>query len=148
MGYDVHVHRAEHWLDAEADPITLDEWRAYVDGCDDLRMDDAAETTTPAGDTIRIDSPGIAVWKPVEAAGGGWLMWSDGAIVVKNPDQPFLRRMHEIATALGAKVQGEEDELYGPDGEIVGEGEPPDDGDDGGGDRERGGILRRLFGRG
>lgn len=30
MGYDAHITRAESWLDAEQDPISLEAWVAHV----------------------------------------------------------------------------------------------------------------------
>ena len=41
-----------------------------------------------------------------------WLEWFDGYIYTKNPDEPILSKMLEIATALGAKVQGDDLETY------------------------------------
>jgi hypothetical protein len=47
----------------------------------------------------------------------------------------MLRRMHEIALALGAQVQGDDGELYDAEGNPIAE------------ERPSGGRLRRLFGR-
>jgi hypothetical protein len=40
----------------------------------------------------------------------------DGAIETKNPDDRTIRKMVELAGRLGARVLGEEDEVYGADG--------------------------------
>jgi hypothetical protein len=136
MGYEVHIHRADHWLESDSSPISLDEWSAYVEQADDLRMDDFAESTTPDGATIRVDEPGIAVWTAQpDPAQGGWITFHEDQIVVNNPDAPMLRRMHEIALALGAQVQGDDGELYDAEGNPSVE------------ERPSGGLLRRLFGR-
>jgi len=130
MGYEVHIRRDE------TGPISLAEWSAHVEQADDLRMDGFAESTTPDGATIRIEEPGIAVWTAQpDAAQGGWITFDDGEIVVNNPDAPMLGRMHEIAVALGAQMQGDDGELYDADGEPIEE------------ERPSGGLLRRLFGR-
>jgi hypothetical protein len=39
-------------------------------------------------------------------------------ISVKNPDASILRKMHQIALSLKAKVQGDDGEEYGADGEL------------------------------
>jgi hypothetical protein len=45
----------------------------------------------------------------------------------------MLRRMHDIAVALGAQVEGDDGELYDVDGNPIAE------------ERPAGGLLRRLF---
>jgi hypothetical protein len=45
-----------------------------------------------------------------------WFM--DGAIQTKNPDRSAIQKMVELARKLNAKVLGEGDEEYGPDGEL------------------------------
>jgi len=123
MGYDVHVHRAEEWYEAEGTPITLEEWQAYVEASPDLRMDDFAEAETTDGALIRTEQEGIAVW--TAHGQSPWFTWFEGAVVIKNPDEAMLRRAHEIASALGGRVQGDEGEFYDADGhELTGEPEP------------------------
>ena len=41
-----------------------------------------------------------------------WLDWDHGDIYTKNPDEPILAKMLLIASALGAKVQGDDGEFY------------------------------------
>jgi hypothetical protein len=66
---------------------------------------------------------------------GRWITFGAGKIVVNNPDPPMLRRMHEIALAFGAQVEGDDGELYDAEGNPIVE------------ERRSGGLLRRLFGR-
>jgi hypothetical protein len=130
MGYEVHIRRAD------GGSISLEEWSAYVEQADDLRMDGFAESTTPDGATIRIEEPGIAVWTAQpDPAQGGWITFHEDEIVVNNPDAPMLRRMHAIAVAFGAQVQGDDGELYDAEGNPAVE------------ERVSGGLLRRRFGR-
>jgi hypothetical protein len=42
MGYDIHIVRAESWLDAEENPITLPEWLKYVKSDPEMRLDTVA----------------------------------------------------------------------------------------------------------
>ena len=130
MGYEVHVRRAD------ASPISLEDWSAYVEQAADLRMDDFAQSETPDGATLRIEEPGIAVWTAhPDPAEGGWITFYEGEIVVNNPDAAMLRRMHEIALAFGAQLRGDDGELYDAAGEPTAQ------------ERSSGGLLRRLFGR-
>ena len=41
-----------------------------------------------------------------------WLDWFEGDIYTKNPDEPILAKMLGIASSLGAKVQGDDGEVY------------------------------------
>jgi len=113
MGYEVHITRAPHWIDSESSPITLDEWKAYVAADPEMRMDNFAEATTTEGETIRYENEGLAVWKPGASDNrGGWFDYRNGRIVVKHPDEETLAKMRQIAQALGARVMGDEGELY------------------------------------
>jgi hypothetical protein len=139
VGYDLHIHRAaEDWMDAADNPITLDEWSDFVARAPDFRMDNFAEAETEDGEVLRLEEGGIAVWTGHPASDTAWFSYSDGMIVVKNPDEPLRRRMFEVAVALGARVQGDDGEFYGPDGEPTPEDQPEKP-------QRRG--LRRLFGR-
>ena len=97
-------------------PISLDEWKKYVTYDPEMRMDNYAEATTPAGETLRIDEEGLAVWTEYSrhCIGGNmaWFAHWRGAIMVKNPDQEILDKMKRIAQALGAQVIGDEGERY------------------------------------
>jgi hypothetical protein len=112
MGYDVRITRAEDWRESEATPITLEEWLAYVASDPEMRLDGFAEARNPkTGEIIRYKSPGLSVW--TASSGGAALMdHLCGNIVVKNPDSAILRKMCAIAERLGARVQGDEGEMY------------------------------------
>lgn len=47
-----------------------------------------------------------------------WFTHSKDRITVKNPDEEILVKMHQIALALSAKVQGDDGEEYGADGKL------------------------------
>ena len=116
MGYDIHITRASHWTDSEKAPISLDEWKSYIATDPEMRLDNFAEATTTAGETLWIESEGIAVWNAYsghEKDGNmAWFSHWRGAIKVKNPDEEILEKMRKIAHTLGAKVIGDEGELY------------------------------------
>lgn len=122
MGYDVHITRKAHWWDEDGPAISEQEWRTYLDSDPEMRLDGYAEASTPSGDTLRVEDPGIAVWTahPRLAEHGGWIQHENqtGNIVVTNPDDAFLAKMWAIAQALQAKVVGDEGEEYGPYGQA------------------------------
>ena len=123
MGYDLHITRVDEWVEAETNPITLDEWRNYVENDPEMRMDGYAEAVTSQGETVRLESEGLAVWVAYSKHGEGgnmaWFLWSGGQVIVKNPDQEIIRKMVEIASMFKGQVRGDEDELYGSDGEMI-----------------------------
>lgn len=119
MGYEVHITRKENWLDDGGPEITLEDWLDYVASDDEMRSDGYAKAETPEG-TLRIDDPGIAVWtawSKHEVDGGmAWFMHFENRVSVKNPDKEMLKKMHRIASATGAIVQGDEGEAYDAEG--------------------------------
>jgi hypothetical protein len=111
LGYDLHITRATDWTDSETTPIALAEWHAYLRTDPEMRLDGHAEASTPSGEQIRIESAGLAVWTAHEND----TVWFDhrrGRIVVKNPDEPTIAKMIGIAQSLGARVLGDDGELY------------------------------------
>src|SRR5262245_26196249 len=100
MGYDVHITRAPDWEDSEANPISMDEWVAYVRSDDEMRMDGVAEAATSAGERLRYENPGLAVWTrwPHDGKDGNhaWFDYQQGSIVVKNPDDMIIAKMCSI----------------------------------------------------
>jgi hypothetical protein len=49
LGYDIHITRADNWLDAQQQPITLDAWLDYVRTDPEMRVDGPAEAHTDDG---------------------------------------------------------------------------------------------------
>jgi hypothetical protein len=121
MGYEVHITRAEEWSESEANPITFEEWRAYIKSDPEMRLDGFAEARTQDGGVIRIESEGLSVWTawPGDQSEGNlaWMDHRNGRIAVKSPDAAILKKMCSIAEKLGARVQGDEGEIY-PDSEA------------------------------
>jgi hypothetical protein len=100
MGYDLHITRAEDWADNEESPISAEEWLAAAAADPELRLG------SPNG-------PYFADWVDLRTgAERGWLDWSDGDIFTKHPDRALLGKMLELAARLGARVQGDDGELY------------------------------------
>lgn len=119
MGYELHITRKANWYEDSGPEITLGEWRAYAEADPEMRIDGFAEIETPDG-TLRMQSPGLAVWlaysRHGESGNMAWFSHFRDRVSVKNPDEEIIRKMHRVAVALGARLQGDEGELYGPDG--------------------------------
>ena len=104
MGYNLYITRRSCWFDEEPE-ISAEEWHDYVARDHELRMD------ASLGDHF-------AVWSGPSTHEIPWLAWVGGNIESKNPDQPLIRKMTQIAQALGASVQGEECESYDDHGQA------------------------------
>ena len=98
MGYDVHIARTAFWFDSEEEAIPLEEWLTVVQSDPDRALD--PENRPP--DALFVGHP--------ESPAPLW--WQRGMIDTKNPDTATILKMLEIASRLGAKVQGDDLETY------------------------------------
>ena len=121
MGYEVHITRKAEWLEQGGPEITIEEWKNYVVSDPEMRLDGFAEATIYDGNTLRVESPGLSVWtaysKHEEAGNMAWFDHYKDRITIKNPDDEILIKMHKIASALEAKVQGDDGEIYDSNGQ-------------------------------
>jgi len=119
MGYDVHLTRKEDDFDEVGQQISIEEWKKYISGDSEMRLDGFAEAETSDG-TLRVESEGLAVWlawsKHEDAGDMAWMDYYGGNITVKNPDEEMLSKMCRISCLLQAKVQGDEGEVYDENG--------------------------------
>lgn len=110
MGYDIHITRAQEWSDTDASRgITAAEWLEYVKSDPQLRL---------AGH----NGPCFTLWLGESRNADPWFDWSAGDLYTKNPDPPVIAKAIEIAQALGARVQGDDGEIYLPGGQIEQDG--------------------------
>lgn len=99
MGYDLHITRKKFWADQDGPQITAAEWLAYVATDPQLRLDQSSQShAVKLSLESEHDEP--------------WLEWFQGDVYTKNPDEPILAKMLEIAKALNARVQGDDGEIY------------------------------------
>jgi hypothetical protein len=99
MGYDLHITRKKFWADPDGPQITAAEWLAYVAADPQLRLEGNSQRhTVKLSVESEHDEP--------------WLEWFQGDVYTKNPDEPILAKMLEIAKALNARVQGDDGEIY------------------------------------
>ncbi len=112
MGYDLHLTRAPVWYESEEHPITVPEWVGLVESALDLVMEGVAEARVSGDAVLRYEDANLAVWTAHPSRDKVWFDWTDGEIVVKNPDRPTIAKMKEIAGRLHARVVGDEGEEY------------------------------------
>ena len=115
MGYDIHITRADDWTESRTSPITLNEWTNYITSDPEMRLDNLAELNIE-GSVVFYENEGLAVWTAYSGHGVdgnmAWFDYSEGRVVVKNPDEEIVGKMKQIAEALNARVIGEEGEMY------------------------------------
>ena len=99
MGYDLHITRAEHWVENDDQWIEVDEWLDIVERDPELELADE-------------NGPYFAIWCGPSKYEEPWFDWSDGNITTKNPDSAMIAKMVEMAGKLGANVQGDDGERY------------------------------------
>jgi hypothetical protein len=101
MGWEIHITRAEHWAESDRQPIAAKEWLALVESDPELTIDP------------RDNGPYFTLWLSHNIGDDQPCFdWSDGQINTKHPDQKTLGKALAIATQLGARVQGDDGELY------------------------------------
>jgi hypothetical protein len=115
VGYDLHITRADHWVEGESAPIEINEWLTYVIGDSEMRLDNVAEAEVEDG-FLQMQKTGIAVWIAYSGHGRNgnkaWFDYRDGNVVVKNPDKEIIGKMRKIAMAMKARVMGDDGETY------------------------------------
>jgi hypothetical protein len=102
----LHITRAKHWAQNEGLWISPEEWISVVEADPELRSHEDF-------------GPLFAVWTGESELVDPWLEWFNGNIDTKNPDAALIEKMVQIAKRLGARVQGDEGEIY------PGNGQPP-----------------------
>jgi hypothetical protein len=126
--------RRHHGSDEQGPAIELTEWLAIVEQDPELRLDGYADAPLPNGDVFRAIDPSFAVWlayskhqhskhqhsKYQSRGNQAWIHHWEGNVIVKNPDQEIRCKLWQLAQPLSARVQGDEDEFYGPDGKELG----------------------------
>jgi hypothetical protein len=99
MGYDLHITRGEYWAENHGHHISREEWLALVEADTELTLDSRS-------------GPCFARWSGPGKNDDRWFDWLEGNISTKYPDRMMLKKMLQIADILGAKVQGDDGEIY------------------------------------
>lgn len=111
MGYEVRILRGGDR--SERVEIPMQEWMAAVDRAGDLTLTNVVEASTPSGETVRYENAGLAEWSGHPSGVGVPFDFRRGQIVVNRPDEATIARMVLLAAVLGARVQGDDGEVYG-----------------------------------
>ncbi len=108
MGYDLHITRKECWADEEKEgSISIAEWKAYVETDSEIMPD----PENP-------DEDNYLYIRDAE----NWPLWFNprlGNIYTKNPPEDVTKKIVQIAAALKARVQGDDQEFYDADGNMI-----------------------------
>lgn len=109
MGYDLHLTKADDWVDAKDHPIEPADWLALVDSDHELSMSpsDFYERRTPDGNLERVSA---TAWIAGSSECTFW--FQDGEVTAKNPDDAATLKLIGIAERLGARVLGDDGEVY------------------------------------
>src|SRR5215208_470820 len=99
MGYYIYMTRRKDRCDEDGPVITEDEWRALVGADPELSFNDPRD-------------PLVATWIGSSIYPETLFDYCLGNIDTKNPDPPVIGKMLQMAEKLGAKVQGDDGEVY------------------------------------
>ncbi|MER7559692.1 hypothetical protein ABTZ46_22300 [Nocardioides sp. NPDC126508] len=115
MGYDLHLFRGDDW--SRPEPFSIEEWDEFVAVTSDMRRTGFVETTSPTGEVIRMEDPGLAEWaghrsRPIV------LLFRNNRMSVTDPDDETIAWLISIAEPLRARVQGDEGEFYSDDSDT------------------------------
>lgn len=94
--------------------ITESEWRALVEDDPEMRLSGFAEHVLSSGDVLRYENPNLAEWLGHPERELVWFDFRRNQVIVKDSDEPTLAKMLQVARRLGAGVQGDDSESYGP----------------------------------
>jgi len=114
MEQELYITRKENWFDSDPEhDISMDEWVACVKMDPEMRLDNFSEVKLENGETFQYANPGTAVWiGHSENDTKTTFDFLSGNITVKNPTPSAIEKMKHIAFKLGAKLQGDEGEIF------------------------------------
>ena len=108
MGYELHITRAETWLDAEQSPITETEWQHIVAEDESLSVS-ATDHYSRRDAVVGVVRVPAVLW----TGDAETVFWFDrGGVTAKNPADHTIVKMLELASRMNARVFGDDDEEY------------------------------------
>lgn len=107
MGYDLHITRAEEWAESQDHPITRAEVDALVHKDPELRWVSEIRATISGSEETLVIYGDFIEWN----RGYPFRYW-EGALTYKNPDEPAMLKLIQLAGALNARVVGDDGEEY------------------------------------
>lgn len=111
MGYDLHITRKVDWSNEDGPRISRQEWLNLIESDPKFRILPENCNETP---------PNIfTVWDDPDAPEGSyWVDWAEDGVSGRHQGKDYIRKLHQIATKLDAVVQGDDGEVYLPNGEL------------------------------
>jgi hypothetical protein len=106
MGYDLHIVRTKHWLDAANAPIT----KAEVDAL--VASDPELEWSTTDYVDMSDDTGAVIRYFMISWRGRACFWWYRDQIQCSNPDDAQQMKLAQIARTLKAYTVGDEGERY------------------------------------
>ena len=119
MSYDLHIERED-----VLDPITVEQWEGYIAADPEMAFAPGGEVAAdlPDGDKLSYANRGLAFWTvhPRAGTGGRWdppaegvtFDYRGGGVHVSGPDEETTGKMCRVAAKLGARVEGDDGEIY------------------------------------
>jgi len=105
MGYSLHIERPES-------PISQEEWEIWVNNAPDFNLSREWKTTnSKTGSVIAIPCDALGEWVRPDGDGRVAFDYSNGRISFR-ADQAALHKAKQIAEELGARIVGDEGEIY------------------------------------
>ncbi len=105
MGYQLHITRADDWIDSENHPIPRAEWHTFADSRPDLRREgtvtwgDIGEE--PIFEHTCTNGSEVSLW------------WREGEVKIAGAyDREAIDTLYPMARELGANLIGDDGEHY------------------------------------
>jgi hypothetical protein len=111
VSYELHITRASEWPDAHQHPITIDGWASFAEAHPKLTLDGRvgwADIGTQAVYSLTCDGGNEAL-----------LSWRDDHVYVWGDFQDCLAAIATLAAQLHARLIGDDQEEYLPDGSWI-----------------------------
>jgi hypothetical protein len=99
MSYSLYITRRKRWYDEESPAIDLTEWVTLVESDPELSFDPSL-------------GEHYAVWSGNSKHDVPCISWASGNLESNRPDDALIEKMIQVALMLGARVIGEEGEIY------------------------------------
>ena len=113
MSYDIHITKANNWVESNKNPISLNEWHSYIEKDKSLTLEPESVAINPVTkEEIRMKNPGLAIWKNPKNGKEYGFDYRNGKISFRYTDEEAIKKAKEIASHFGAVVQGDEEEKY------------------------------------
>lgn len=109
MAYEIHIQRKD-----EDNPITMQEWKSYIEKDSELEETDHIEIELPNGMTMGMSEEGMAVWKTKieDEEIKVTFTFREGEVSARFSNDDQIEKMKAIASKLDSIVVGDEGEEY------------------------------------